>query len=231
MPPGVTDAHTSSSGYTQSQPMEEGGNGFGSQGGPASLMQARNSGKPSNMPDSRPIAGLVRHVETLAATGAGAPRNTFQVAPDVPPGLVPLLGMKRGIQGHYNSCYMDATLFGMFVLSDLFDRLLIMELRPDVGARAKPPEQATVPKSKRVPSFEERRDIQKLLREGIVNPLRRYESYSFKLLYRNLVTILLLSLCILYTRSPYIRDYKGNKTRHAQCIKKISLNECERTHK
>ena len=164
--------------------MEEGSYGFGSQGGPASLMQARNSGKPSNLPDSHSIAGLVRQVETLAATGAGAPRNTFKDAPDVPQGLAPLLGMRRGIQGHYNSCYMDATLFGMFVLSDLFDRLLVMELRPDAGTRAKPPEQATVPKSKRVPTFEERRDIQRLLREGIVNPLRRFDSCSFKLLYR-----------------------------------------------
>lgn len=137
-------------------------------------MQARN-GKSTNLPESPTIRGLVRQAETLAATGAGVPLNTFKNAPDVPQSLVPLLGMKRGIQGHYNSCYMDATLFGMFVLSDLFDRLLVMELRRDKQPAPPTASTTTTPKTKRAPTFEERQDIQRLLREEIVNPLRKFD--------------------------------------------------------
>lgn len=33
-------------------------------------------------------------------------------------------GKKRGIQGHKNSCYLDATLFSMFAFTNVFDELL-----------------------------------------------------------------------------------------------------------
>ena len=36
-------------------------------------------------------------------------------------------GMKKGIQGHINSCYMDATLFSVFASTSLFDAFLICE--------------------------------------------------------------------------------------------------------
>ena len=33
-------------------------------------------------------------------------------------------GRNKGIQGHQNSCYLDATLFSMFTFSSVFDSLL-----------------------------------------------------------------------------------------------------------
>lgn len=33
-------------------------------------------------------------------------------------------GKFRGIQGHHNSCYLDATLFAMFTYTSVFDSLL-----------------------------------------------------------------------------------------------------------
>ena len=33
-------------------------------------------------------------------------------------------GRNKGIQGHKNSCYLDATLFSMFCFTSVFDSLL-----------------------------------------------------------------------------------------------------------
>ena len=63
-----------------------------------------------------------------------------------------LLGKSRGIQGHNNSCYLDATLFAMFSTTTLFDSLLY---RP--------------PNKDDIPAYSE---IQRVLREEIVRPLR-----------------------------------------------------------
>lgn len=63
-----------------------------------------------------------------------------------------MLGKSRGIQGHNNSCYLDATLFSMFATTTLFDSLLY---RPANGDD--------------IPEYEE---IQRILRENIVRPLR-----------------------------------------------------------
>lgn len=61
-------------------------------------------------------------------------------------------GKFRGIQGHHNSCYLDATLFAMFTFTAVFDSLLF---RPKgLGD---------------IPYYEE---VQQVLREEIVNPLR-----------------------------------------------------------
>lgn len=38
--------------------------------------------------------------------------------------LEKLCGKYRGIQGHHNSCYLDATLFSMFAFTYAFDSLL-----------------------------------------------------------------------------------------------------------
>lgn len=35
------------------------------------------------------------------------------------------IGRIKGIQGQHNSCYIDATLFGMFAFSDVFDDLFL----------------------------------------------------------------------------------------------------------
>ena len=57
---------------------------------------------------------------------------------------------ERGIQGHQNSCYLDATVFGLFALSDVFDSLFL---------------------EKSTDEIEE--SIKNTLWRGIVNPLRK----------------------------------------------------------
>ncbi|XP_066289398.1 ubiquitin carboxyl-terminal hydrolase CYLD-like [Branchiostoma lanceolatum] len=63
-----------------------------------------------------------------------------------------LVGRAKGIQGHHNSCYLDATLYSMFAFSSVFDVLLH---RPT--------------SREDLPQYGE---VQRLLRENIVNPLR-----------------------------------------------------------
>lgn len=62
-------------------------------------------------------------------------------------------GRNKGIQGHQNSCYLDATLFSMFCFTSVFDSLLY---RPRG--------------EKDIARYEE---VQRVLREEIVNPLRK----------------------------------------------------------
>ena len=35
------------------------------------------------------------------------------------------IGKPKGIQGHQNSSYLDATIYGMFAFTDVFDNLLL----------------------------------------------------------------------------------------------------------
>ncbi|XP_054164962.1 ubiquitin carboxyl-terminal hydrolase CYLD-like [Oppia nitens] len=79
------------------------------------------------------------------------------VTGDVPPlstseDLQALCGKNRGIQGHHNSCYLDATLFSMFSCTTIFESLLH---RP--------------PRTDDIPEYKE---VQRILKEEIVNPLR-----------------------------------------------------------
>ena len=79
------------------------------------------------------------------------------VTGDVPPlstteDLQALCGKNRGIQGHHNSCYLDATLFSMFSCTTIFESLLHRPPRPDD-----------------IPEYKE---VQRVLKEEIVNPLR-----------------------------------------------------------
>lgn len=76
---------------------------------------------------------------------------------DVPPLTTPdelksLCGKNRGIQGHHNSCYLDATLFAMFSCTTIFESLLY-----------RPPTKNDIP---------EYAEVQRVLKEEIVNPLR-----------------------------------------------------------
>ena len=81
------------------------------------------------------------------------PPVTGDIAPlSTPEDLESLCGKNRGIQGHHNSCYLDATLFAMFSCSTVFESLLH---RP-----------AT---KKDIPEYTE---VQRVLKEDIVNPLR-----------------------------------------------------------
>ncbi|XP_067052974.1 ubiquitin carboxyl-terminal hydrolase CYLD-like [Acropora muricata] len=61
-------------------------------------------------------------------------------------------GNMRGLQGHHNSCYLDATLYSMFAFSCVFDTLLLRKRRETD-----------------LPEYDE---VQCVLREAIVNPLR-----------------------------------------------------------
>ncbi|KAE8599807.1 hypothetical protein XENTR_v10017336 [Xenopus tropicalis] len=67
-----------------------------------------------------------------------------------------LEGRMKGIQGHCNSCYMDAALFSLFSCSSILDSLLFK------------------------PSAAPDGNIQRILREDIVNPLRRNGFVSAK---------------------------------------------------
>lgn len=58
----------------------------------------------------------------------------------------------RGIQGHHNSCYLDATLFATFAFSSVIDSIL---LRP-----------------KEAKDIEQYEEVQTVLRDNIVYPLR-----------------------------------------------------------
>ena len=57
----------------------------------------------------------------------------------------------KGIQGQKNSCYLDATLYGMFAFSNAFDALLL--------------------ERKCVDSFE--LNVKSILEQKVVNPLRK----------------------------------------------------------
>ncbi|XP_076333732.1 ubiquitin carboxyl-terminal hydrolase CYLD-like isoform X2 [Tachypleus tridentatus] len=77
---------------------------------------------------------------------------------DIPPlsnldELQMMCGKFKGIQGHHNSCYLDATLFAMFAFTSVFDSLLH---RPA-----------------RLNDIVEYSHVQKVLKESIVNPLRK----------------------------------------------------------
>ncbi|XP_036010228.1 ubiquitin carboxyl-terminal hydrolase CYLD isoform X7 [Mus musculus] len=69
-------------------------------------------------------------------------------------GLEIMIGKKKGIQGHYNSCYLDSTLFCLFAFSSALDTVLLR------------------PKEKN--DIEYYSETQELLRTEIVNPLRIY---------------------------------------------------------
>lgn len=91
------------------------------------------------------------------------------VTGDVPPLSQPedirtICGKYRGIQGHHNSCYLDATLFSMFSFSPVFDCILHRPSTKD--------------------DIEQYSSVQQVLKEEIVNPLRRYYFTASVLIYR-----------------------------------------------
>ncbi|XP_022777778.1 ubiquitin carboxyl-terminal hydrolase CYLD-like [Stylophora pistillata] len=63
-------------------------------------------------------------------------------------------GQMRGLQGHHNSCYLDATLYSMFAFTYVFDTLLHRKKRDN--------------------DLLEYEKVQTVLRDFIVNPLRTY---------------------------------------------------------
>ena len=67
--------------------------------------------------------------------------------------VMEVVGKNMGIQGHKNSCYLDATLFSMFCFTSVFNNLL---------DRPREEKDMTI--------YDE---VQRVLREEIVNPLRK----------------------------------------------------------
>ena len=85
----------------------------------------------------------------------------------VPAGqIMKYIGDMRGIQGHQNSCYLDATIFGLFALSDVFDSLF---LDSDVYKSVRDPQAAV----NDTPATQVQREVSNMLWRGIVNPLRK----------------------------------------------------------
>lgn len=91
-------------------------------------------------------SGVFGNIECPIVRGDVSPLRTSK-------DLAALCGKNRGIQGHHNSCYLDATLFAMFSWTRVFDSLLTRPpCRSDIG---------------------EYSEVQRVLKEEIVNPLRR----------------------------------------------------------
>lgn len=111
-------------------------------------------------PDSRfaslqPASNQIERCNSLAFGGY----LSEVVEENTPPkmekeGLEIMIGKKKGIQGHYNSCYLDSTLFCLFAFSSVLDTVLLR------------------PKDK--DDVEYYSETQELLRTEIVNPLRIY---------------------------------------------------------
>jgi hypothetical protein len=83
-------------------------------------------------------------------------RYVSEVEPTAPLGLTPqqYIGDKKGIQGHQNSCYLDATLFGLFALTHEFDTMFLQHIDSKSTVTA---------------------NIGRILWKNIVNPLRKYD--------------------------------------------------------
>ncbi|XP_041489662.1 LOW QUALITY PROTEIN: ubiquitin carboxyl-terminal hydrolase CYLD-like [Microtus oregoni] len=111
-------------------------------------------------PDSRfeflePVSNQIERCNSLVFGGY----LSEVVEENTPPktekeGLKIMIGKKKGIQGYYNSCYLDSTLFSVFAFSSVLDTVLLR------------------PKGKN--DIEYYSETQELLRTAIVNPLRTY---------------------------------------------------------
>ncbi|XP_058825663.1 ubiquitin carboxyl-terminal hydrolase CYLD isoform X2 [Topomyia yanbarensis] len=97
---------------------------------------------------SKSDANLFGKKDCPVVEGAVAPLNIMAQED-----LEAICGQFKGIQGHHNSCYLDATLFAMFTFTSVFDSLLFRPREPEDNLR-----------------YEE---VQRVLREEIVNPLRK----------------------------------------------------------
>ncbi|XP_053106189.1 ubiquitin carboxyl-terminal hydrolase CYLD-like isoform X2 [Hemicordylus capensis] len=101
-------------------------------------------------PDMRFLSNSNTFMEPTAFSGLDTPAiqsNSPPLRNDVAVNV--LQGRMKGIQGHCNSCYMDAALFSLFSCTSVLDSMLF---KPSL-----PPDE----------------HIQKILRDKIVNPLRQ----------------------------------------------------------
>ncbi|XP_077207437.1 ubiquitin carboxyl-terminal hydrolase CYLD-like isoform X2 [Paroedura picta] len=101
-------------------------------------------------PDRRFQGNDGTFLESFECGGLDTPEVQSNLPPLRDDAAVNLLrGRMRGIQGHCNSCYMDAALFSLFSCTSVMDSMLFK------------------------PSLPPDRHIQRILRDKIVNPLRQ----------------------------------------------------------
>ncbi|XP_061106764.1 ubiquitin carboxyl-terminal hydrolase CYLD [Conger conger] len=121
----------------------------------ALFVKLRNCRRDSRFPAPETPANQVERCNSIAFAEWGSER----VQDPTPPlcgeeARARYSGRKRGIQGHLNSCYLDACLFSVFSCCSALDSVLFSPSGPQDGPNSS--------------------HTQELLRCDIVNPLRRY---------------------------------------------------------
>ncbi|XP_048464216.1 ubiquitin carboxyl-terminal hydrolase CYLD-like isoform X3 [Rhincodon typus] len=105
-------------------------------------------------PDARFSSNVLKEVvNSPVPASVKTIQDNLAVQEDVPPvreaeALQLMKGRMKGIQGHHNSCYLDSTIFSLFAFTTVVDSILHMPGGHD-------------------------EKIQRVLREDIVNPLRK----------------------------------------------------------
>ncbi|KAL1272106.1 hypothetical protein QQF64_031122 [Cirrhinus molitorella] len=119
------------------------------------FVKLRNCRRDSRFPEPELPINQVDRCNSIAFANWSSKRVEEHTPPlSGPDARVTYEGFKKGIQGHLNSCYLDASLFSMFSCCSSFDWLLFWP----VGHQNNPISHSA----------------QDLLRCEIVNPLRRY---------------------------------------------------------
>ncbi|XP_068163768.1 ubiquitin carboxyl-terminal hydrolase CYLD [Antennarius striatus] len=119
------------------------------------FVQLRKCRRDSRFPAPETPVNQVERCNSVAFAEWGSERVEEHTPPVEGDEAIELYqGWKRGIQGHLNSCYLDATLFSLFSCCSSADLVLFWPSDPETDQN---PSQA-----------------QDLLRCEIVNPLRRY---------------------------------------------------------
>ncbi|XP_029310673.1 ubiquitin carboxyl-terminal hydrolase CYLD [Cottoperca gobio] len=119
------------------------------------FVKLRNCRRDSRFPAPETPVNQVERCNSIAFAEWGSERVEEHTPPvDGDQAAYFYQGWKRGIQGHLNSCYLDATLFSLFSCCSSADWVLFWPSDPETD--------------------QDSRQAQDLLRCEIVNPLRRY---------------------------------------------------------
>ncbi|KAK2862891.1 hypothetical protein Q5P01_002424 [Channa striata] len=119
------------------------------------FVKLRNCRRDSRFPAPETPVNQVERCNSIAFAEWGSERVEEHTPPvDGDEGRELYQGWKRGIQGHLNSCYLDATLFSLFSCCSSADWVLFWPSDPKIDHNSS--------------------QAQDLLRCEIVNPLRRY---------------------------------------------------------
>ncbi|XP_037613963.1 ubiquitin carboxyl-terminal hydrolase CYLD [Sebastes umbrosus] len=119
------------------------------------FVKLRNCRRDSRFPAPETPVNQVERCNSIAFAEWGSERVDDHTPPmDGDEAAELYQGWKRGIQGHLNSCYLDATLFSLFSCCSSADWVLLWPSDPETN--------------------QDSSQAQDLLRCEIVNPLRRY---------------------------------------------------------